>query len=232
MNNHNLSLLLKIDSEDIFAFFAYDGYLELCNLSKVIKIKINFESYELFFEVFIEIFKVLLGNKEVEINVDYVIKNDSETTIVWTPYSLPDGNKAIILKGIFKNNAASIFEVNLHLESFVSLVQGYSSTILSTLLLKEDEKLLFQNILSSSFDWSVFDGQSFNDDYFINFAKNYKQRLDLQIDISNIYYLFKTYFPILTLLQKTNGLICIQLIENIDITACEPEPNLQDVSSL
>lgn len=229
MEKRNFSLLLKTESTEVFAIHAYDGYVELYNLSSLLKLKIKFENYEIFFYGFIEIINYFLDNKQFDVNTDYVIKNDSVHTISWNPTLLNNSIKAIALKSVRNCDQFVSFKMVFKLECFLNLVQSFSSCILPSLLLTDHEKLIFQIMLSSSFNWALFNEQSFNQDYFIVFVSEQKQKFSLNIDISNIFSMFKMYYPLLLLLQKTNGLILI----NLDDSQSESQSsnNLQDPTS-
>lgn len=223
-NEAKFRLMCKCNSEFNFMFLAYDGFLLIKNLEKDVSLNINFSNYELFNDHFVQMLDYFLGNKSFgENQTEIIILENSSSIYFWKP--LVQNEKMIQIHKSFKSNCHLNFTIELNVDDFFSFLKCFSCSIIPTLLLQPDEKLIFNTFFYSSFEWNKFQILTFDETYLIDYIIHYKNHLELQIDVSNIVSLFKVYFPILEIIKKANGFILFHLDENTDSNDVQNEQN-------
>lgn len=229
----NFSLLIKNNSEENFEILAFDGYILIHNLDRKSNLKINFTHFELFYQAFIVIIDFFLNNRDFTLNELSYILETSSFHYAWLPSMNEQGIKTASLIVIDKLKATNEFEIHFDSENFLCFLKSFSSCILSCLLLKIDEKLIFNTFFHNEFDWNEFKSNTFNETYLLTYVMKQKTQFNLQVDISNILFSFKVYYPLLLILHQTNELLLLDFNEashNVDVQSpriLHLEENLQ-----
>lgn len=217
-NAQQFIILLKTETTNNFVLESNVGFMILYQIPKTSNknLKIQFESYELFYKNFLIIIDYFLDAKELLLEIEVVIKQTENLIITWTPY-LNNGIKYVSLKAV-GNNQSIYFQIHLNIENFFHFFKCYTSAIIPSLILSHDEKILFNTFISTAFNWNLLhvEKEVFDEEYLTSHIIRYKKLYDLKIDVYNIIHLFKIYLPLLSFLVKANDLTVISCEEPVN----------------
>lgn len=198
----SFQLLLK--SEDypkIYKIQSYDGKLTINNEDNEIMI-LNFKVYEIFYKSLIVMLQFLLGKKQLNYeNIEIFDYNNHR--VFWTPL-IQDDKKSLKLVSSFNDQIQ--FQMTLEIKSFYSFLFAFGLSILPSLMLNENEKLLFQ--LSFLDDYNcIYKNSNIDEKLVLNQFQRLKTDFNISFDVYNALNLFKYYFTLFVLLYKANGLM-------------------------
>lgn len=205
-NEERFSLLLKT-KVNVYILKSFIGHILIYNVTKNQSLKVPFTFYETFYQHLLQMIDFFIDNENFQ-QTRKIIFVQENLTISWT--SCIENNEKIAT--ITQTDEISTnFEVSYNFEFFFTFLKGFTSCILPTLNLNQDQKLLFQTIFCDDFQWPNEDLTNLNEKQIIFHFLKIKTDLKLDIDISDIFQIFKFYLPILLLLKKASGLMLLNL---------------------
>lgn len=204
----NFQLLLKSEeNSDDTKLISFEGFIKLVNLKDESFMIIKFKFYEIFYSNLVFMLEYLVGKKPLS-NHTIEITSDKDVSLLWLPH-FENNIKSIKLCEKHKDSDSYRFEITFEIKSFFSFLLGFGLCILPSLLLSENEKILFHFSFNPIFN-DVYKEPIFNEVLAYKTLKTIKNTLEIDVDLANALNLLKYYFSLFILLYKANDLVTIK----------------------
>lgn len=201
------SLLLKT-KVNIYIIKAYIGYILLENLSLNQALKIPFTYFEIFYQYLLSMINFFLDSEYINETRKLIFVFDNQTVSIIS--TMVQDEKLVKITQC--DDITLNFEIILNFDHFYLFLKAFSSCMLSTLKINQDQKLLFQTLFSDDFEWPLeTDLTTLNESKTIAHFLKIKISQKLNVDISDTFLIYKFYLPIFILLNKANGLMILNL---------------------